>query len=413
LIKTEKEVEGRYEDVWLVVEEDPLEQWPAGARTIVGRDAERVDAPQRVRGEARYTADLQFPGMLHTAVLRNPHAYARVERIDFERARNVPGVRAVLGPGEAKGLEQEAGYHGAPVAAIAADTFAQAQAAILLLDVEWDVRDPALDPEQSERHDEPNTFERGDLEAGLAEADVVVEAEYRTQSVLHNSFETHQAICRWEGDVLEVYISTQFIWGIRDSVASELALPPDKVRVVCEYMGGGFGAKNDPGEYTFIAAELAKRTGRPVRCALTRREENLAAGNRNSTVQRRRALGRHAYSARRGVRQLDRLVGLDSADGRADANALRLPERPHGRAQREGEHAADEGIPRARFRRRDVRPRVPARRARGEARRRSARAAEEELRARLERPPLLVEEPDGVLSPRRGPLGPPAGGARA
>src|SRR5947199_5717835 len=96
----------------------------------------------------------------------------------------------------------------------------------------------------------------------------------------------YTSICRWEGDVLEVYISTQFIWGIRDTVASTLELPPDKVRVVCEYMGGGFGAKNDPGEYTFVAAELAKQTGRPVRCALTRREENLAAGNRNSTIQR-------------------------------------------------------------------------------------------------------------------------------
>jgi CO/xanthine dehydrogenase Mo-binding subunit len=286
LIKTEKEVEGRYEDVWLVVEEDPLEQWPAGARTIVGQDTVRVDAPQRVRGEARFTADLQFPGMLHTAVLRSPHAHARVKRIDFERARAAAGVRAALGPGEAKGLEETAGYHGAPVAAIAAETFEQATRALKLVDIEWDVLDPALDPDTSERHDEPSRHERGDLEAGLAEADVVVEAEYRTQSVLHNSMETHQAVCRWEGDVLEVYISTQYIWGVRDSVASELDLPPDKVRVVCEYMGGGFGAKNDPGEYTFVAAELAKRTGRPVRCALTRREENLAAGNRNATIQR-------------------------------------------------------------------------------------------------------------------------------
>jgi CO/xanthine dehydrogenase Mo-binding subunit len=286
LIKTEKEVEGRYEDVWLVVEEDPLEQWPAGPRTIVGRQTERTDAPQRIRGEARYTADLQFPGMLHAAVLRSPYAHARVKRIDFARACAAPGVRAAIGPPDANGLEKEAGYHGAPVAAVAADTYEQARAALDLVDVEWEVLDPALDPDHSERHDEPSRHERGDLEAGLAEADVVVEAEYRTQSVLHNSFETHQAICRWEGDVLEVYISTQFIWGIRDTVASTLELPPDKVRVVCEYMGGGFGAKNDPGEYTFVAAELAKRTGRQVRCALTRREENLAAGNRNATIQR-------------------------------------------------------------------------------------------------------------------------------
>ena len=119
LIKTEKEVEGRYEDVWLVVEEDPLEQWPAGARTIVGRETPRVDAPHRVRGEARYTADLQFPGMLYAAILRSPHAHARVTRIDFERALAAPGVRAALGPGEAEGLEAEAGYHGAAVAAVA------------------------------------------------------------------------------------------------------------------------------------------------------------------------------------------------------------------------------------------------------------------------------------------------------
>ena len=292
LIRTEKEVEGRFEEVWLVVEEDPLEQWPAGARTTVGQAAERLDAPQRIRGEARYTADLQFPGMLHAAILRSPHAHARVQRIDFERALAAPGVRAALGPGEAEGLEEEAGYHGAPVAAIAAESFGQAVRALELVEVTWESLDTMLDPDDAARrggdfiHDEPNRHERGDVEAGLAEADVVVEAEYRTQSVLHNSFETHQSICRWEGDVLEVYTSTQFIWGIRDSVASTLGLPPDKVRVVCEYMGGGFGSKNSPGEYTYVAAELAKRTGRPVRCALTRREENLAAGNRNATIQR-------------------------------------------------------------------------------------------------------------------------------
>jgi CO/xanthine dehydrogenase Mo-binding subunit len=117
----------------------------------------------------------------------------------------------------------------------------------------------------------------------------VVEAEYRTQTVLHNSLESHQSICDWRDDSLDVYISTQFIWGIRESIASQLDLSPDKVRVVCEFMGGGFGSKNGPGDYTFIGAELARRTGRPVRCALTRREENQAAGNRNSTIQRLRA----------------------------------------------------------------------------------------------------------------------------
>jgi len=78
LIRTEKEVEGRFEEVWLVVEEDALEQWPAGPREIVGRPAQRVTGPMRARGEARYTSDLRLPGMLHAAVLRCPHARARV-----------------------------------------------------------------------------------------------------------------------------------------------------------------------------------------------------------------------------------------------------------------------------------------------------------------------------------------------
>jgi CO/xanthine dehydrogenase Mo-binding subunit len=290
LIRTEKEVEGRYEEVWLVVEEDPLEQWPAGPQAIVGRPAVRKDGPARARGEVRYTADLRLPGMLHAVLVRSPHAYARVGRIDLAPALALPGVRAAVGPGEAPGLAEEAGFVGAPVAAVAADTFAQARAAARAVEMEWETLESVLDPEEAVARGrftaEPRRHERGDFERALAEADVVVEATYRTQSVLHNSMETHQAICEWVGGVLHVYISTQYIWGVRADVAEAFGLPEDKVRVVCEYMGGGFGSKNSADEYTFAAAELARRTGRPVRCALTRREENIAAGNRNATIQR-------------------------------------------------------------------------------------------------------------------------------
>jgi CO/xanthine dehydrogenase Mo-binding subunit len=290
LIRTEKEVEGRYEEVWLVVEEDALEQWPAGPREIVGRPASRKTGPLRARGEARYTADIRLPGMLHAAVLRSPHAYARVKKISLDKALAAPGVRAAIGPGEVEVLTDEAGFQGQAVAAVAADSFQQARAALDLVEVEWDVREPLLDPDEAVRRGQlvgqAGHYERGDVERALAEADVVVEAEYRTQTVLHNSMETHQSICEWRGDSLDIYISTQSIWGVRDEVAGTLGLPPDKVRVVCEFMGGGFGSKNGAGDYTVIAAELARRTGRPVRCALTRREENLASGNRNATIQR-------------------------------------------------------------------------------------------------------------------------------
>src|SRR5205823_1427699 len=199
-----------------------------------------------------------------------------------------------VGPGDCHVLDETAPWAGAPVAAVAADTLEQARRALDLVDVEWEELEPLLDPEEAVRRkslveDEERSYERGDLERGLAEADVVVEAEYRTQTVLHNSLETHQSVCRWEGDTLEIYISTQYIWGVRDSVAEQLGLPPDRVRVVCNFMGGGFGSKNGPGDYSYIAIALAGKTGAPVRCALTRREENIAAGNRNSTIQRLRA----------------------------------------------------------------------------------------------------------------------------
>ena len=290
LIRTEKEVEGRFEEVWLVVEEDPLAQWPAGPQAVVGRDAVRKDAPERVRGEARYTADIQLPGMLHTAVLRSPYAHATVKNIDLAPALALPGVHGALGPEEAKGLVSEAGYAGHAVAAVAADTFAQARRAVEAIDVEWEELEAVLDPEEAVGREQltmPSaSYERGDFERAFASADVVVEGTYRTSVVLHNSMETHQAVCEWVGDTLNIYISTQYIWGVRNEVATELGIPADKVRVVCEFMGGGFGAKNGADEYTFVAAELAKRTGRPVRCALTRREENTAAGNRNLTIQK-------------------------------------------------------------------------------------------------------------------------------
>src|SRR5439155_23852425 len=168
LIRTEKEVEGRYEEVWLVVDEDALEQWPQGPRTIVGRPALRQDAPQRVRGEARYTADLQLPGTLHAAVLRSPFAHARVKRIDVAPALEEPGVRAALGPGDLDVLTDVPGYFGAAVAAVAAETYAQARAALTKIDVEWEQLEAIVDPEEAVRReqlgDEPRRYERGDFE---------------------------------------------------------------------------------------------------------------------------------------------------------------------------------------------------------------------------------------------------------
>ncbi|HUY71789.1 MAG TPA: xanthine dehydrogenase family protein molybdopterin-binding subunit [Gaiellaceae bacterium] len=289
LIRTETEVEGRFEEVWLVVEEDALEQWPAGPREVVGRPSTRADGLGRARGEVLFTADLRLPGMLQTAVLRSPHARARVRRVELSGALEAPGVRGAIGPGDCSALSEECSYEGSAVAAVCADTFEQARAAVALIAIEWEELEPLLDADTAVERGEVldiRTSSRGELAHGLAQADAVVEATYRTHTVMHNSMETHQSICRLIGDTLEVHTSTQYIWGVRSELARRLGMAPDKVRVVCEYMGGGFGSKTNADDYTFIAAELAKRTGRPVRCALTRREENVIAGNRNATIQR-------------------------------------------------------------------------------------------------------------------------------
>ena len=290
LIRTEKEVEGRYEEVWIVVEEDALDQWPAGPLEIVGRPTTRVDGLVRARGEAVYTADLQLNGMLHAAVLRSPHAHARVKRIDFAAALASPGVHAAVGPGEIELLSSDCNYQGSPIAAVCADTLAQAEAGVRAIEIEYEELQPMLDPDEAVARGsllgDARVRNRGDYDRGLDEADVVLTGEFRTSVVLHNSMETHQSVVQWVGDGLEVHISTQYIWGVREEVANKLGLPADKVRVICHYMGGGFGSKNGADDHTFIGAELARRTGRPVKCAFTRRDEHLAAGNRNATIQR-------------------------------------------------------------------------------------------------------------------------------
>ena len=342
LIKTEKEVEGRYTEQWVVVDEDALEQWPAGparrpsggprrGRTDTSGHAARRSTPPTSSCPACCTPR-SCAALMHE---RGPEIDLRMARAGTRRARS---ARSRHGP-----LTDEPAYQGAPVAAVAADTDAQARAAMRLIEVEWEVLEPLLDPDEAVRRselvEEPNHDERGDIERGLAEADVVVEAEYRTQSVLHNSMETHQSVCQWEGDDrLTVYISTQFVWGVRERVAKHFGLPADHVRVVCRFMGGGFGSKNGPGDYTFVGAELARKTGRPVKSVLTRREENLDAGQsqrHDPAAADRRPHRRDAHGARRRVRQLDRLGRLARLDRRADADALRLRERPDRRVRRQ------------------------------------------------------------------------------
>jgi xanthine dehydrogenase YagR molybdenum-binding subunit len=280
---------------------------PWDETTVVGTPRPRVDGYERVSGSAVYAIDVSFPDMLHVAIVRCPHANARVKKVDTARAERMPGVRAVL-TGDSPGaklpwyfgssgptsllFDPHCRYQGEEVAAVAADTPQQAHEAARAVAVEYEELpfvvdyEQALSPGAPAVHDagnrigEPEKYERGDVAKGFAEAAVVVERTYRTPCEIHTPLELHGSVAKWDGGRLTVWDTNQGVFDIRSGLAQWLQLPLTSVRVVSRYMGGGFGSKIEPGKYTVIAALLARKTGRPVRCFVTREESFLCVGNR-------------------------------------------------------------------------------------------------------------------------------------
>ena len=242
LVRATSEMEGRVTEVWtLVDEEDELEQWPEnGELSAVGKPAPRQDGPLRAAGRANYTVDIRLPGMLHAAVLRSPVARARVKSLDLEAARRADGVRAVVGPESTVAytptlcppqpiLTSEPAYAGQPIALVAADTPEQARAALDALALELEVLPHALDPQEAVSElrfaTDPIERGRGDVDAALAGADVMVELEVETPDQLQTPLEPHAAVARWDGDELTVWLSTQGMFDARRELAEAFDLP--------------------------------------------------------------------------------------------------------------------------------------------------------------------------------------------
>ncbi|NOX37076.1 MAG: xanthine dehydrogenase family protein molybdopterin-binding subunit [Calditrichaeota bacterium] len=255
----------------------------------------RLDAPLKVQGKARYIYDISLPGMLYGAILTSPYPSAKIIRIDDSRVRKHPGVRAVLTDVHPTGRIR---YAGEEVAAVAATSPEALQEALELFQVEYEVLPFVVDLEAAMDEKAPRVFsdrpnvrkprerEEGDIEKGFAEADVVVEREFRTQVQVHVPLEPHGSVVTWEGDQLIIYDSTQAVHGVREGVAKALDIPVSRVRVICEHMGGGFGSKLWAGRYTAIAARLSRQAGAPVKLMLTRKQDFLGAGNRPNSVQK-------------------------------------------------------------------------------------------------------------------------------
>jgi xanthine dehydrogenase YagR molybdenum-binding subunit len=248
-----------------------------------------------------------LPDMLHGAILRCPHANANIKSIDTSKAEKMPGVRAVLtakSPGtDIPWYDRRGTYYsrlfdahcrceGEEVAAVAAETPLQAADAIRAIVVQYEVLPfviddaAALEPtaplliEGGNLVGKPSVNERGDVAAGFAEADVVVERTFRTPCEIQAPMEPHGSVARWDGNRLTVWDSTQGVYSIQEGLAQALGLPMASVRVIGHYMGGGFGAKLELGKYTVIAALMSRTTGRPVKIFLPREDCFRITGNR-------------------------------------------------------------------------------------------------------------------------------------
>lgn len=270
--------------------------WPEKP-TLIGTPVKRLDGPIKATGRAKYAYDIKRPGMLWGKILRSPHPHARVVSIDIAAAEKAPGVKAVL-PWRKAG--EKVVYQGDEVACLAAQTEEQALDALRLIAVQYEPLPHVANVEQAMRPEAPVVFEggnvkvgsaeeNGDLAAGFKAAAHLVENTYNTQVQTHVCLETHGCVCEWQGENLTAWASTQAVHGTREGFAKALNIPMNNVRVITEYMGGGFGSKFGPDVQGIMAAQLAKKAGAAVHMLLDRKEEHLATGNRPSAYAKIKA----------------------------------------------------------------------------------------------------------------------------
>lgn len=278
---------------------------------VIGQSLERPDAYDKVTGGKGYPVNVRLPGMLHGKMLRSPYAHARILSIDASRAERLPGVKAVLlprdvpqvrftpvyfVPAQAPSMIQDfevmngevVRYVGQPVAAVAATSAEIAEAALGLIDVQYQELPAVFDPDEAMKPGAPQlhphapgniaknpSFAYGDLDQGFAEADFVFEGVYETQRAHTCYMEPRVCVVDMDRqDNVTIHVTTQHVFGTREKLAFALGIPESKVKVVKPpYIGGGFGGKLDLTAMEPVAALLSKKTGRPVRIEQTRHED--------------------------------------------------------------------------------------------------------------------------------------------
>ncbi|MES4887801.1 xanthine dehydrogenase family protein molybdopterin-binding subunit [Streptomyces sp. NPDC096012] len=276
--------------------------------TALGAPAERREGRQKVAGAARYAAEYALPGRAHAWPVPAAIARGRVTGVDTSAALALPGVLAVLTPGDAPRLAEpedatlavlqnpDVPHRGWCVALAVAETPEAARAAARGVRVTYatqphDVGFTEDHPNAYEPDDvagRPGRVERGDPEAAFAAAEIRVDAVYRVPPLHNHPMEPHASTAHWDGDRLTVYTSSQGGTAVRSVLARLFELPEERITVVAEHVGGGFGSKGTPRPDVVLAAMAARHTGRPVTLAYPRRDLATVVGHRAPTVQRMR-----------------------------------------------------------------------------------------------------------------------------
>jgi xanthine dehydrogenase YagR molybdenum-binding subunit len=276
--------------------------------STIGAPVSRIDGPAKVTGGARYAAETRLPGLAHAALVTSAIPAGRIAAIDDSRARAAGGVVAVIHCGDAPRLpykplakrpvvdpgrgeplkvfqDAEIRFAGQPVAVVVAETPEQALHAARLVEVAYDRAEAAADFDATPAT-EVTAEARGDVEAALAAAPVVVEGRHRHAREYHNAIEPHATVAAWEGARLTLYDKTQWVSNIRRAIAHVFDMPEADIRVVSPYVGGAFGSALRAWPHVAVAALAARVVGRPVSLELTRRDLYTTIGYRPQTEQR-------------------------------------------------------------------------------------------------------------------------------
>lgn len=281
--------------------------------SVIGKPLDRTDGVLKVTGQARYSADNPESKLAHAVLVTSTIARGRIASIDSARAQSMPGVLLVMTYQNAMRLPNggvataeppavrrltllqtsEVRYSNEPVAVVVADTLERAVDAAHQVQVRYEAAAPNADFQRAKpqayppakMNNRPVATTRGDVEAGLSQGPTRLDAVYTTPYEHHNPMEPHATLARWDGPNLTLYDATQGVSGARGAVSKLLGIKEENVRVICPFVGGGFGCKGSVWSHVVLAAMAAKQTGRPVRLVLERPQMWGIVGNRPFTEQ--------------------------------------------------------------------------------------------------------------------------------